>query len=616
MNMEHDEKHINLLDTPGYPDFMGRAMSVLPSIETAAVVISAQAGIETITQKMMDAAAARNLCRLIIINKIDAEDVDFSALMDRIKEAYGRECLPINLPTGNGQGVADCFFNLSGSETDFSSVESAHTEIIDQVVEVDEALMEVYLEQGDELKPEQLHNPFEKALREGHLIPVCFTSARTGAGIAELLDIFSHLMPNPAEGNPPPFLKGEGDTAEPIEIQPTPEHHALAHVFKLTVDPFVGRLGVFRIHQGVVNKDSQLFIGDSRKPFKVGHLLKIQGKDHQEIERGVPGDICAVAKVDDLYFDAVLHDSHEDDHIHLKSIECPMPMFGLAIQAKSRSDEQKITDTLQKLDAEDPCFHVEHNAVLNETVIRGLGDLHLRVILEKMQSQYHVEVDTRPPRIAYRETISMKAEGHHRHKKQTGGAGQFGEVFLRIEPLERGAGFEFVNAVVGGVIPSTFILAVEKGVRKVLDTGAIAGYSFHDIRVTVYDGKHHSVDSNEISFITAGKRALLEAIQKAKPLVLEPIVNIKITAPNTKMGDITGDLSSKRGRINGTSTLPNGMVVIDGKVPLSELTNYQSQLKSVTGGEGSYTMELSHYGPVPAKVQQQLMTDFRPREEG
>jgi elongation factor G len=370
---------------------------------------------------------------------------------------------------------------------------------------------------------------------------------------------------------------------------------------------------VFRVHQGTVTKDTQLYVGGARKPFKVAHLFRLQGKEHIEIDAGVPGDICAVAKVDDIGLDAVLHDSAGDGEIHMRSMDYPAPMFGLAVTAKTRGDEQKISDTLHKLDAEDPCFKVEHNAVTNETVIKGLGDLHLRVMLEKMRDRYNVDVDTHPPKIEYRETVRASAEGHARHKKQTGGAGQFGEVYLRVEPLPRGAGFEFVDEVVGGVIPSQFIPAIEKGVRQVLEAGAIAGYPIHDVRVAVYDGKFHPVDSKEVAFVAAGKKAFVDAISKARPIVLEPIVNIDISAPQANMGDIAGDLSSRRGRIRGTESVPGGMVIISGQVPLSEMTNYQSQLKSVTGGAGSYTMELSHYDPVPAPEQKKLVDAYKPR---
>jgi elongation factor G len=614
--LDHLGTHVNLIDTPGYPDLLGRALAVLPAVETCAVVVNAQSGIEMVTVKMMEAARERGLDRLIIVNRIDADQTDLPALLKQIRESFGPECLPVNLPAGGGKEVVDCFFQPSGKPTDVSSVAEAHTSIIDQVVELDEKLMEIYLEQGEELSPEQLHDPFERALREGHLVPVCFVSAATGAGVDQLLEVFAKLMPNPTEGNPPKFLKGEGAEAQPIDIVPDPGRHVLAHVFKVSIDPFMGRLGVFRIHQGKITKDSQLFIGDGRKPFKVGHLLRLQGKEHTEIATGVPGDICAVAKIDDIHFDAVLHDSHDEDHIHLQSIRFPEPMHGLAIETKTRGDEQKISDALHKLRAEDQSFVVEHNASLNETVLRGLGELHLRIILEKLKDRYHVEVSTRPPRIPYRETITAKAEGHHRHKKQTGGAGQFGEVFLKVEPLPRGSGFEFVDEVVGGAIPRQFIPAVEKGIRQALGTGPVAGNPVHDVRVCVYDGKYHTVDSKEVAFVTAGRKAFLEAFRNAKPVVLEPMVETTITAPSKAIGDITADLSGRRGRINDTTVLAGGRTTIAALVPLSELENYQSKLKSMTGGEGSFSISFSHYDPVPPRTQKELADAYKPPAEG
>lgn len=614
-HMQHHDKHINLIDTPGYPDLVGRAINILTAVETAAVVINAQTGIEMITQRAMDSAGQRGLCRIIIINKVDCPDIDLPALVSQIQETFGSECLPINLPAENGTKVIDCFFNPSSGGADFSSVATAHTEIIDQVVEVDEDLMQVYLEQGEELDPSQLHNPFEKALREGHLIPICFVSARTGAGVSELLDVFGKLMPNPSEGNPPQFLLGEGADAKEVAIVPDMERHAVAHVFKVNVDPYRGKLGVFRVHQGTVANNGQLYIGDGRKAFKVSHILQLQGKDHVEIAKAVPGDICAVAKVEEIHCDAVLHDSHDEDFFHLRPMEFPPPMLGIAVEPLRRGDEQKLSDALHKVAAEDPSIRVEHNAAANETVIRGMGELHLRIVLETMKERYNAEVKTHPPSIAYRETISMPTEGHSRHKKQTGGAGQFGEVFLRIEPLERGKGFEYVNKVVGGVIPSQFIPAVEKGVRQVIESGAIAGYPIQDVRVTVYDGKFHSVDSKEVAFVAAGKKAFIDAVSKAKPIILEPIVNIQIVSPNQNMGDITGELAGKRGRINGTTTLASGNISISGQVALSELEGFQSTLKSITGGEGSYTMDFSHYEPVPANIQRELVNAFNPSEE-
>jgi len=604
---------VNLLDTPGIPDFIGRSLSVLEAVETAAVVVSAVTGVEPMTQRMMDFARNRKLCRLVIVNKIDLPDARPQEVLEELRDRFGKVCLPVNLPAEGGKIVEDVFFQPSGRSTDFSTIRDAHTEIIDQVVEVDEELMALYLEQGEELQPQQLHDPFEQALREGHLIPVCFVSAETGAGIKELLEVFAHLMPNPTEGNPPPFLKGDPDKAVRVDVLPDAERHAIAHVFKVAIDPFVGKLGIFRVHQGTVRAGGQLFVGDARKPIRIAHLYRLQGKDTVEIPEAIPGDIAAVSKIEELHFDAVLHDSHDEDNYHLKPIAFPPPMLGLAIEPERRGEEQRLADSLHKLVAEDPCVRVEHHAALNETVLYGMGELHLRVMLERMTERYNVHVKTRPPSIPYRETITQPAEGHHRHKKQTGGAGQFGEVYLRVEPLERGAGFEFVDKVVGGAIPHQFIPAVEKGVRQVLTDGAVAGFPLQDLRVTVYDGKYHSVDSKEVAFVSAGKKAFLQAVQNAGPTVLEPIVKVEITTPAQSMGDITGDLATKRGRINGNDSLPGGRVTVSAFVPLAELTDYQTRLKALTGGEGSYTLDLSHYDPVPPRTLQELKEAWKPQ---
>lgn len=614
VSIDHNGKHINLIDTPGAGDFAAQAMTALPAVETACVVVSAQNGIEPFTRRIMEKAKERKLCRMIVINKIDADNVDLPTLIEQIRETFGSECLPINLPSHGNTQIVDVFGAEHG-EVDFSSVEEAHTAIIDQVVEVDEELALKYLE-GEEVSPEELHDAFETALREGHLVPICFTSAHNHAspgktvGIKELLDVFTKLGPSPLEGNPRVFLEGDKEVLpEPVE-----DKHFIGHVFKVSIDRF-GKLGAFRVHQGKVTKDTPVLINDGKKPIRVSHLYKLHGSEHKEVDAGIPGDICALLKVDELHFDAVLHDSAEEAGLHLKPLDLPKPMFGLAITAKSRNDETKIGDALAKIAEEDPCVKIVRDAVTHETVIYGMGDMHLRVILETLSHKYNVEVDTKPPKIAYRETIQSKAEGHHRHKKQSGGAGQFGEVYLRIEPVTDEEGFEFVNDIFGGAIPNQFIPAIEKGVRTVMDEGCIAGYPMQNIRVSVYDGKHHPVDSKEVAFVTAAKRAFADAVSKAKPTLLEPVVTVEVTIPNDKVGDITGDLSGKRGRIQGTDIMPGDIAVVKANVPLSEMMNYQSQLKSVTGGQGSFTMEFSHYEPVPGNVQQQIVAEYKPREE-
>ena len=613
-SLDYDGIHVNLIDTPGFPDFRGPTLTGMAATETTAVVINAHNGIELSTRRLMRRAKRRRLCRIIVISKMDQPGVNLTRLVKDIREELGPECLPINLPADNFSKVKDCFFGTEG-ETDVFSLAEAHEAIIDQVVEVNDELMEKYLE-GEDLSRDELHNAFEQALREGHLVPICFTSAATGAGLNEFLNLCKRLLPNPAEGNPPLILKGEGESAKEVDVKSDPKGHVIAHVFKISNDPFVGKLSIFRIYQGTVRPDSQLFIGDARKPFKVGHLFKVQGSKHVEVDAGIPGDICAVAKVDDIHYDAILHDSHEEDNFHLKPLDFPKPMYGLAIQPRSRGQEQKLAQSIARLIEEDPCFVVEHNQELNETIIRGLGELHMRVMLQRMSGRYHVEVDTRPPRIAYRETVTRSAEGHYRHKKQTGGAGQFGEVFLRLRPLARGDGFEFINKVVGGSIPTNLIPAVEKGIRQVIKEGAIAGYKMQDMEVTVYDGKFHPVDSKEIAFVIAAKHALMDAIHNAGPQILEPIVSIDVTVSDADMGDITGNLAGRRARISGTESLSGGQVTVKADMPLSSLSDYHTELKSLTQGQGSYTMEFSHYDPVPHSVQQELEKAHKPREAG
>lgn len=609
-NENGQEVRVHMIDTPGYPDFVGQALGALDAVKTAAIVVDATAGIQLMTRRMMDWAKERNLNRMIIVNKIDAEHLDLPRLVEELREAFGQEVMPINLPANNGARVIDCFSKDEG-EADFMSVPEVHRAFIEQVVEVDDAAMEKYLEEG-EADPSTLHAPLTQALREGHIIPICFVSGKTGAGVDDLINVMVRHLPNPSEANAPLFTDENGND---VELKSDPELPLVAHVFKVVNDPYVGKVGVFRIHQGTLRRDDQLFVNDNKKPIKVSHPMILQGKETTEVRELVPGDIGVIAKVDELVFDSVIHASHEHDNIKMKPLSFPKPMFGLAISPARRGDEGRLSDILHKLLSEDPTLELEHDTTLNETVLRGLSAQHLRSVLERMAAQFKLEVNTRTPRIPYRETIAQGAEGHARHKKQTGGAGQFGEVYLRIEPRERGAGFEFVDEVKGGAIPYNFIPAVEKGVRDALDTGYVAGYPIHDVRVVVYDGKSHPVDSKEVAFVSAGRKAMLDALSKAKPTILEPIVDVEIVAPDSAMGDITGDLASRRGQVTGTANMASGMMIISGTVPLSELDGYAARLNAITQGAGSYSMELAGYAPVPMQRQVELASNYHRKDE-
>ncbi len=616
LHFDHEGHMVNLIDAPGLGDFVGLAISVFPAVETICVVVDAHKGIEPMTRRMMRLAKERNLPRMIIINKIDDDQCDLEALVKSLKEEFGNECLPINLPSPDRSSVISVFDDEGTGDTLFSSVDDAHQAIIEQIVEMQDDLMDKYLEDGDEtnISKQELHDAFEKALREAHLVPIGFCSAKTGAGIDQLLHIFASTLPSPLEGNPRPFMKRDqvGGQEHEFHADPDPKKPVLAHVFKCTTDPFVGKLGVFRVHQGTLKAKSEIIIGNAKKPVRIGHLLKRQGKESHEVAELGPGDIGAIGKIDDVHFDVVLHEGHELDSVHLKPLPLPKPMYGLAIELKNHADESKFSNAIHKLLAEDPSLVIERIAATKQTVMRGLGELHLRVVLEKFKNQMGIELITEPPRIAYKETISAKGEGHHRHKKQSGGAGQFGEVYLRVEPLpaDHETGFEFINATVGGSIPRQFMPAIEKGIRNALEHGAVAGYPMEGIKVEVYDGKFHAVDSKEIAFITAGKKAFIDAVTKAKPVLLEPVVNLEITVPSDKMGDIAGDLSTKRGQIQDTLMLPGDQCTIVAQAPLSELQTFSTELKSITAGAGSYTMEYSHDQNTPPHVQQEVIAAF------
>ncbi|MEH0740759.1 elongation factor G [Vibrio cholerae] len=603
VTLSWQQHRLNIIDTPGQAELLGRTFSVYPAVETTALVIDPQMPINQTADRLYAFAKTQKKCQMIIINKLDNYGDRLEQVMEMIIEHFGDYCLPINLPSRDGKTVVDCYFEPNYEQsTLLTDVEAAHETLIDQVIEVDEDLMELYLEQGSELTAGQLHDPFEEALRTGHVIPICFVSAQTGAGVELLLRTLSEIMPMPNEGNPPLLVK----QGKQVRVDCETLSHSVAHVYKVSVDPYMGKLAYLRVFQGEINAGSQLFIGDGNKPFKVGHLYQLQGKERREISKALAGDFCVLAKVDELEFDAIVHDSHDEDGVSLKTLDFPDSMYSLCLKPTKRGDEQKLGDVLSKIASEDPSLRIEHRARTNETIISGQGEFHLKVALEKMESVYKLQVETSQPSVEYFETITKPAQGHYRHKKQSGGAGQFGEVSLSVRPLPRGAGFTFVNKVVGGAIPTSLIPAVEKGIRQALEEGAISGNPIRDIEVTVHDGKYHSVDSKEIAFVIAGKKAFLDAINQADPIVLEPIVQMELQIPTQNVGDVSGDLSGNRGLIEGTVPIDGNFTRLQAKSPVNELQDYARRLRALTGGEGSFSMTLSHYEPAPVQVQQQV----------
>ncbi|MCU0917671.1 MAG: elongation factor G [Planctomycetes bacterium] len=610
VHTQHGGKRINVIDTPGYPDFIGPAIAALPAAETALLVIGAASGIETNTRKFFHLTTDAKTPRIIVINKMDAENVEFPELIAAIQETFGSQCRCANLPAADRNSVLDCIENGTGSSP-VMDVADAHTQLIESVIEADDALMERYLG-GEEIPRDQIAAVFVKALKAGTLIPIVFTDARREIGIKELLDLLVRYAPSPADAEPVRLVEGEKTT----ELKADPSGPLAGLVFRVAFDPRSNmKYASIRLFSGTLKSDTNLIRNDEKKGVRPGHILKSQGGEIQEVDAGIAGDIVTLAKVEELKIGDLVHDGRVAGKIPLPPL--PEPMFALALEPASRGDEQKISGALDRLREEDPCFRTTRDAQTKELVAQGLGDLHLRVMIEKMQNRNKLSVNTKEPKIPYKETITAKAEGHYRHKKQTGGAGQFGEVYLNVEPAERGSDppLQFSWDIYGGTIPGQFEPAVHKGVNDVMQSGPVAGFPMQDVKVSVTDGKYHPVDSKEVAFRTAGKGAFIDAVKKAKPALLEPIVNIEITIPAENVGDIAGDLSSKRGRVVGQEMLPGNFIVIKAQVPLAEVSQYTSQLKSVTGGRGSYTMTFSHYEPVPPNVQQQIVAVYGKKKE-
>jgi len=605
-------KHINIIDTPGYPDFIGEVASAARAVETMLITIDASKGIELNTRRVWQIACDEGLAKVIVLTKMDSENIEYGELLQKIKETFGRSCVPLYLPVGVGDGFSGLVSTIAGDtrkppEGLIGELGPAREEITEKVIEADDALLERYLE-GSGVSDEEITGTLVRALASGAVIPILCVSSERAIGIRELLDTIALFAPSPIMGR---AVAATVDGRQ-VSLSASEDGPLAAQVFKLIVDPFVGKMNFFRIFRGRLGNDDTIYNARTEKQVRIGGLLRIRANAQQPISEAGAGDIVAVAKLENLEIGDTLCDAKEV--LTISSIAFPNPMVSVAVEPKSRADEKRITSALAKLADEDKTFKVERNRETKELIVSGMSTLHLDVMLARMKRRFEVQVNTKAPRIPYRETVTGKSEGHYRHKKQTGGRGQYAEVFIKLEPLERGEGFEFVNEIVQGRIPNQFIPAVEKGIREILDRGVFAGFPCVDTRVRLYDGSFHDVDSSEAAFKIAGSKAFQEAFMKAKPVLLEPIALVEVTVPNEYMGDIAGNLNSKRARILGMDS-KGDYQVIKARVPLAEISSYATELKSMTGGQATYVQTISHYDIVPAHAAEQIIAKSKAARE-
>lgn len=624
VHVEHAGKRVNILDTPGYPDFIGQAVGALRAVETALVVVNAASGLEVNTRRLFQRATTARLGRMIVINKFDHDNVDAAQLVSQIQETFGANCVPLNVPVGQADSFSGVVSTLTvpaekPADTPIDPAEINST-LMDAIVEADEELMMRYLE-GETIAPAEIAAGMTKAISAGTLVPILFTSSKTDVGVSELLDAITSYALSPLQLT---RTARKGD--DEVELTTSADDELVAQVFKNRVDPFVGKMTFIRVFQGQLTKDSAVNTGEGGKPVKISMLMDVQGAKHDTIDHAGPGDIIATVKQEDLHVGNTLSKSGD---YHLAPIPFPVPMIGLAVEPATQADQQKISGALHKVEEEDPTFHVTRDAQTKEMVMHGLSDLHLKVIEERLQSRDKVGIITHQPKIPYRETVLGAAEGHYRHKKQSGGSGQFAEVHLRVSACPQDVNpdeyfvkdnfaslrdtqydpernFAFLDRVSGGSVPNQFIPAVAKGVKERMDQGVLAGYHVQDVCCELFFGKDHPVDSNETAFKMAASACFRDVFKQAKPALLEPIVTLEVTVPDDKVGDASGDLSTRRGRPEGL-TAAAGFTTITAKVPLSELMTYGRDLSSLTGGQGSYHIEPSHYEMVPPQEQAKII---------
>ncbi|OQY98386.1 MAG: elongation factor G [Candidatus Brocadia sp. UTAMX2] len=599
-------REINIIDTPGYADFIRDTITALVAVETAIIVISATDGIQVNTRKLWDMACQKGLGKLIVVTKADAENFDYHTLLKTVQDTFGNTCVPLNLPVGTGhdfRGVVNLLTLPSPLPDGIAGdTHACHDALVETVVSADDALMEKYLD-GKELENTVLQPCFVKAVAGGYVVPVLCCSNKKVLGIEDLLDAIANFSPSPPEGIKRTAVDIQKN--QEITLEASKEAPFSAYVFKTVVDPYVGKLSYFRVISGMLGSNVSFYNATSKKTDKAGHLYRVFGKEQQPVSRAIPGDIIAVSKLEDMHISDTICDPKHP--VQFPEIAFPHPLCSLAVVPLNKGAEKKISECLHKLIEEDKSFRTSHDALTNELVITGMSTLHLQVMIVRLKRRFGIDVEAHTPKIPYKETITARAQAQYKHKKQTGGHGQYGEVHIWIEPLPRGAGFEFVDEVVGGAIPRQYIPAVEKGIREALDKGILIGHPIVDVRVRLFHGSFHDVDSSEAAFKMAASHAFHDAFNHARPVLLEPIVNIEVTIPMKFMGEITGNLSSHRGHIKGMDSLGDFQVV-RATIPMASIANYETELKSMTGGQGSFTIEFSHYDVVPAHLMQQIIT--------
>lgn len=614
---------INVLDTPGYFDFMGEVVAALRVVETAVVLVDAAAGVEVGTELVWRQADNLDLARVLLVNKMDRENADFEQVLQQLTVSFGDAVKPVHLPIGQAEsfrGLVDLvqmkafsFTDQGVEETEIPAdmagqVEEGREALLEVAAEQDDDLLEKYLE-GEELTSEEINRGLSDAVREGSLFPVLVSAGLTGRGVHALLDFVKDMCPSPVAWGQ---VKGQDSDGSEVLLDPAQDSPTTALVFKTMTDPYVGKLTLFRVFSGTLEADSQVVNARTGGTERISQILVMAGKEQKSTDSVIAGDIGAVTKLGDTTTGDTLCSAQTV--VSLAGFDFPTPIFSVAVEPRAKSDEEKIGVGLGRLTEEDPTFKVERNTETKQTIISGLGEMHLEVIRDRLKRKFGVEVDLTTPRIPYRETISRQIQSKHRHKKQTGGRGQYGEVYLELEPVDRGGGFEFVDKVVGGSVPRQYIPAVEKGVVEALEEGVIAGYPVTDVRVTLYDGTFHPVDSSEMAFKVAGSMAFRKGVSEAGPTLLEPVVNVQILVPEGYMGDVMGDLNKKRGRIQGMDN--EGLFqVIRAQVPLAEMAKYAIDLRSITQGRATYTMEFSHYEEVPSQIADRIIAESKTEEE-